>query len=102
MTIGDSNPQPLDESLVQQWIAGVLDVFNAAPDRGGDTFLTDTPGSGSRKLLTAQRARVSNSNRSVGMTMVAARNESPPAVGWYRPKPLEDGGRDRQAGVGGG
>jgi steroid delta-isomerase-like uncharacterized protein len=29
MTIGDSNPQPLDQSLVQQWIARVVDAFNA-------------------------------------------------------------------------
>jgi hypothetical protein len=33
------------------------------------------------------------------MTMAAVCNESPAALGWYRPERLEDGGGDRRAGI---
>ena len=69
---------------------------------GWCTFLTDTAGSESRKSLTAERARVSNGNTSVGTTKAAVCNQSLAALGWHRPERLEDGGGDRQAGIRGG
>lgn len=48
------------------------------------------------------RRKAIRNARSAGAMVVGVANERPAALGWYRPKRLEDGGRARQAGVGGG
>ena len=44
---------------------------------------------GGRESLTAQRARVSHGDTSVGVTVAAMYDESPAVLGWYWPERLE-------------